>query len=197
MCAPIFGWSQIIEDIYIVPANPSDSDAVWVVSNNYHPYSPCDLDTAIVAISGSFIGVDALHNSGLSPTTCNSVDSVYLGVFQDGSYQMQFTIFDNTGQIPFDSEIINFQIGDPSDISEFTNRTFQIFPNPGLDFVQVKGVVSPIDFRIISSKGNTVQLHQKLISDTQVDISHLSSGLYIVEFETEKGNLFREKLIIE
>lgn len=194
---PLFGWSQFIEEIYIVPENPGNTDEVWVVSRNFHPYSPCDLDTAIVSTSGSLIDVEARHNSGILTTTCTSLDSVFLGVFQDGAYQVVFTIYDNSGLIPFDSEIINFQIGDPSDISEKRFRPFQVFPNPGRDFVQINGIVSPIDFRIISVKNNTVKLHQKLISDTQVDISQLSSGIYIIEFETGDGNLFREKLIIE
>jgi len=68
-----------------------------------------------------------------------------------------------------------------------------IFPNPASDFINIKTekYFLPVTYRIINQSGNMV-LTGKLISEnTGINISGLSSGIYILEIEKNKMQSFK------
>jgi len=68
-----------------------------------------------------------------------------------------------------------------------------LFPNPATDFIHLKSsnYFLPVAYRIMNQSGNTV-LTGKLISEnTGINISGLSSGVYILELEKDKIQSFK------
>lgn len=83
-----------------------------------------------------------------------------------------------------------------SDVSldELKDSPLVMYPNPAKDHLVVKGKQNGI-LRFLNPAGAIV-LEEKITGDALVRFEHLSSGVYLVEIESE-GKLYREKLIIQ
>ena len=68
-----------------------------------------------------------------------------------------------------------------------------IFPNPATDFISLKTDKSilPSTYRILNQSGNIVLTGTLMLENQGINISRLSSGLYILEIEKEKIQSFK------
>ena len=75
-----------------------------------------------------------------------------------------------------------------------------LFPNPTSDFINLSIVSSTKTIKeitIYNISGKQV-LHQQINSQqTQLNVSSLASGIYIIEGYTQGGEVFREKFVVE
>lgn len=77
----------------------------------------------------------------------------------------------------------------PADVKENDNSlNLEIFPNPGTDFIQIKGFNfnKNTEITIMDSNGKTI-LNQELNSD-KIDISKLAAGTYFITVISENKN---------
>jgi hypothetical protein len=71
--------------------------------------------------------------------------------------------------------------------------SFQIFPNPSSQQLEIKSDLKIIDTRIINLEGEIIK-HFKYTNS--LNISDLSNGIYFIEITTDQG-IFRQKIIHE
>jgi hypothetical protein len=86
-------------------------------------------------------------------------------------------------------------VSDPLTDSGFSCR---IFPNPTSDLVYIEASSKILDIRLVNTSGQTL-IHSSGISvyATQLDVSKLSRGIYMVLVKTDSQQLQSSKLVIE
>jgi hypothetical protein len=74
--------------------------------------------------------------------------------------------------------------------------SFTIFPNPASDHLTLKFAqnTSKAEIKIYNLLGELRSTSRKSSTESTIDISDLSSGVYIIEVTTEK-NIMRQKFI--
>lgn len=84
--------------------------------------------------------------------------------------------------------------GTTTAVSDFTEKSVTFYPNPAINQIVVDdSFVSCIDISDISGKQNfSIQAH-----GSYVDISFLSSGLYICKFKDKHGNVISTQKLIK
>ncbi len=78
-------------------------------------------------------------------------------------------------------------------ISSFTRpaelKQIQVFPNPSIDFIQVRGDIEfPSAIRIYNMTGRLIREERLESGDQQIDISGLQEGLYIIRLTGNRDN---------
>ena len=82
---------------------------------------------------------------------------------------------------------------------ELPDTKIKLFPNPTADFVNIElhGDMQIANITIYKINGKKV-LHQQINSQqTQLNVSSLASGIYIIEGYTQGGEVFREKFVVQ
>lgn len=69
-------------------------------------------------------------------------------------------------------------------VQDFSNLLFSVFPSPAQNTIHINTREDIIRIIIYSQLGQKILVQN---SNTKIDVSHLSSGLYFVELETETG----------
>lgn len=96
--------------------------------------------------------------------------------------------------------IIHKLIDTSLNVSDFSNSMLRIYPNPANTelFIKNDNDIALISLKIIDLTGKVVH-HQNLENtDTNtINISAIAKGLYLVEIETQPGNMFQSKLVVE
>jgi uncharacterized protein (DUF1684 family) len=85
----------------------------------------------------------------------------------------------------------------PIAIEEFEGlKGLRIYPNPAQQWVSIAFETEQnFTVRIMNTNGQLV-LEQTATQTVQLDLGHLSGGLYIISLENEAGNVHHSKLII-
>lgn len=60
-----------------------------------------------------------------------------------------------------------------------------LYPNPTSDFIQLETLEDIVSYQIYDMSGRLVE--KAIQNNTQIDVSHLKSGNYIIRFETNQG----------
>ncbi len=74
---------------------------------------------------------------------------------------------------------------------KLTKNALTIYPNPAKSQIQISGVADIISVRIYSANGNLI--YQIFDTNTEVDVSGLSSGIYFIRVGTEKNQFYSTK----
>ncbi len=73
-----------------------------------------------------------------------------------------------------------------------------VYPNPATDWLYLKYEnTRKITLEIFNLSGQRVLKHQHMAPKEGIEISHLPSGLYLLRFVDELGNVATEKLVVE
>lgn len=123
-----------------------------------------------------------------------------------GSY-MQGTTTVNTNPGGADAFITEFDVSQVVGIDETeteSEMSISVFPNPAMDGTLNLILHSSTDddatVRIFDALGNVVyEKNQALTANgyTPIDISSLSSGMYLIQVESESGMIYTQKFVIE
>lgn len=114
-----------------------------------------------------------------------------------------FTTFgeDINGELYIANSSTIFKIVDSTaGVSEFEKGGFSLYPNPTNDTFFIKSttdvLASNLELYDITGK---LLLSKKLeaTSENSIDVADLAKGMYLVTIETENGNRFNTKLIVE
>lgn len=85
-------------------------------------------------------------------------------------------------------------------VSDFEKNGFSMFPNPAKDMVSIKNApnvaLSKIELFDITGKLLMTELTEAA-PENSFDISALAKGMYVVAIETQSGNKYQSKLIVE
>ncbi len=80
--------------------------------------------------------------------------------------------------------------------SESNEFILQIFPNPASDKIQLNGFEGQINVTLLDINGK-IAFQSIAVNNSQIDISSLSSGIYVIQALDAFNNKIHKKLIIE
>jgi hypothetical protein len=127
------------------------------------------------------------------------------GTLIENSYTIEIIATDRYGESVRQELIVNKTISSVDDVLN-SKTNFQIFPNPAIDYCNIKFNVPEDDrytVRLYSLQGKLISiLTSKRLSpgktELKIDVKKYNSGLYILAIEGTKGKLHRpQKLIIK
>jgi len=72
-------------------------------------------------------------------------------------------------------------------MSEQEKEHLSIYPNPATERLKIRGLKSPALVRIYTIHGRQILPAYQKVLDEEINISHLTSGFYIIKFETDEG----------
>jgi hypothetical protein len=167
-------------------------NAVPLVSFVGSPYIKCNTDTLI--ISGNPTGGTISYSgSGLSGST------FYCSVAGIGTHPISYSYTGTNGCS--NSTTTNIQVNSCVGIHEIDNLNslISIYPNPANDKLNIKinkfNNTNQYKFKLVSVEGKELKSESLINSQTEIDVSDLSNGIYFLEVNTANSNL-RKKLII-
>jgi len=77
-------------------------------------------------------------------------------------------------------------LDNPTNVSNIDEDEFKIYPNPVSDIVNIEGATSVNKVDITDLSGKTT-ISVKEFSGTQLDVSGLQRGVYLMKITTDKG----------
>ena len=195
--------SQVIDSLKIIPTNPTVYDTLKIVSYTFYPHSPCHKLNSSVSRFDSIIQVNASHYDSINAwmANCNSVDTLALGKFGAGSYELIYNLLSDTAPTYiYDKDTIIFTVKEFSGIPVYGNmdQGVDIFPNPTAHeiFIEFKKLhKAKYTIELYSSIGQNIKTlsdNRELIS---MDISDLRNGIYLIVVTIENEKYLTRKII--
>ena len=78
-------------------------------------------------------------------------------------------------------------------LSEFDFNDIVVYPNPASNHINIKSKLDIINSKLFDVKGKLIlKSNQK-----NIDISHLSKGLYFLKLSTNKSEIVTKKIVID
>ncbi len=78
---------------------------------------------------------------------------------------------------------------------EIKNKKIKVYPSLTFSNITIHGITENVSIEIYSSLGKLIQV-EKTNQDQEINVTHLSKGLYIIHIKNEMGNLlFSDKII--
>jgi hypothetical protein len=129
----IFAQFGQITNVQIIPANPTNVDQLYAVIDVMLGSSPCDLDVTSNLLMGSNYFLNAYYCEGMLSTICNRTDTVSIGTFPAGSYNLNVGMYSGCGPYTsVDTPLVHsFTVGVFSGLNAVDKtKNFSIYPNP-------------------------------------------------------------------
>jgi hypothetical protein len=120
LCLPVIGFGQMLSSISsltISPANPNNTDTVYIYAELSFTSTGCPLDVKSYSIIGSSILASTQHCLGIATAICNTIDTFKLNPLLVGAYLFDLTLSSGSGGppctagiLPNDNDIITFNV---------------------------------------------------------------------------------------
>ncbi|MFT5777314.1 MAG: hypothetical protein ACI837_000246 [Crocinitomicaceae bacterium] len=186
-----------IFDINFTTASPMEVTFGWQTISNTMPsgwdFSVCDYTNCYVGVpsSGTMVTITLpLATSGTEGFI--KLTAGHSGINGDGTIEMY--VFDVND--PANGDTISFHLTYASaGVDELANASITMYPNPASDIVNFEGdaftsvaVYNTLGEQVVSIVGDLTN---------SIDVSKLTSGVYIVSLENEAGSTFTKRLIVQ
>ena len=133
LCLPIIGFGQTfgsISSFTILPANPNNTDTVYIYAELWFCCSNCSLDMKSHSVIGNNIVASTQHCLGMASAICNTTDTFKLNPLPTGTYTFDLTLSTGIGGPPCtagispdDNDVITFNVITSVGIEEYnTNK---------------------------------------------------------------------------
>ncbi|MBE0638585.1 MAG: T9SS type A sorting domain-containing protein [Bacteroidales bacterium] len=154
---------------------PNPGSGVMATLLGYNVYHKFEDDT--FELAGFTESFNFIHEN-LNPGTHHYyVTAVYDGGESDPSTQIEVTLLTTS-------------------LGESTSRSDYVYPNPVSDFLFIHAEENISRLSLVNQSGQSLLSVESPESNQQIDVSHLSSGIYFLLIETNTG-LISKKLMIE
>ena len=197
-------FSQTIDNITVIPSNPTESDDITLLVDLTFFSGACDDHTQSFSIMDTAIGAYALHCIGSLTVICNYTDTFHVGQLNAGIYTFQFQLDEGQapspctpGIIPGPNASLTFEVSGGTPVEDpSSNNLISVFPNPADDNVHIMLYDGVSEEAIISLSS----MDGKLILDTPankeilIQTAFLSDGIYVLELRT--GSTCERKLLV-
>lgn len=182
---------------------PEDFELTFPIATYSHAGGNCSITGGYVYRGSVYSDIEGLYFfADVCTGMIGTID--FLGNMIDhGNYSGSWTTFgENSTKEMFIASISGeiYKIkGGVLTTSSHQLDSFSMFPNPASDSLQVTLDQNTIkDIEILSLKGSTVFIEQDVnISDINLPISKLNSGIYLVRVTTNDGKTLLKKLIVD
>ncbi len=144
-----------------------------------------EIDSILVKMmdptSGTYSTIYSITSSNHVASTSFSTMNIPVGAFEGGLTEIIISAYSGTGSYFVD--IDNFAITDPSAIDENNGLSLLVYPNPASDVISIDNSNRQFtSFRIFDLTGKLLMVEDgNNEALQQIDISHLNSGMYIIE----------------
>ncbi len=198
----------VIDNIDYFPPNNAEVDIVslTILENYIYTLVCSSISSSFITITNDFINVELFYmllNSDCELVETLTFSNIYFNMFfnwQEPNNIYSYIIETGTDDIKTltltnnsDYKAIYTNVLLP--IQDFENLSFEIYPNPVKDIFYIENnngiIINSI--KIYDHLGRLVV--QEVSNFNQLDISHLSSGLFFIKLETDRG--FIAKKIIK
>ncbi len=117
----------------------------------------------------------------------------FSGVAYDpGIYNITVTATDRSGEQVSDDFTLQVK-GYTTDVNEMHKDKLAVYPNPASDFVQLySGYSTPVKVRIYDESGKLIMQRDMVSDHLTLNIRHLPSGKYMVEFDLGDKKITRK-----
>jgi hypothetical protein len=126
----MIGFTQMlgsISSLIVAPANPNNTDTVYIYAELLFTSSGCPLDFKSFNILGNNILASTQHCIGIAAAICNTTDTFKLNPLLAGTYLFDLTLSSGgggppctAGIVPDDSDLISFSVVNSVGIEEHT-----------------------------------------------------------------------------
>ena len=185
-----------ITGISVFPLNPTSGDDIELHVDVQFTSGDCQVDNKDHNTNAFAITAYAHHCVGLLTVICPTTDTFQLGQLPAGDYTVDFTLTSgfggpncSPGIIPDDTEQFQFTVSTSVGIQEIKTEDNFIYPNPASNILFFKNKLNHAA-SITDIRGNTVVNIKSGASE--LDISHLSSGVYFLQTETKRLKLVKD-----
>ena len=128
----MIGFTQMlgsISSLIVAPANPNNTDTVYIYAELLFTSSGCPLDFKSFNIVGNNILASTQHCIGIAAAICNTTDTFKLNPLLAGTYLFDLTLSSGGGEppctagiVPDDNDIISFSVVNSVGIEEHTTN---------------------------------------------------------------------------
>lgn len=188
-----FTFSQEIDSVKILPSSPAINDSVYFAVYSDGFSGDCSFTIELDSINESNVYVSGTYDSnGKCGTSRGVEDSLNIGVFPQGHYNVYFSFIDIHGVFETDEFALDFTVHQPTALNDFVKKDgYTIFPNPCNSYVTVKNESAFADIRniqLLNASGRTVVKKQVNNSETEIriDMSSLQKGMYYLLVDDEQ-----------
>lgn len=199
LCSALMTQAQVIQNVSVLPANPTEDDVVSIVVQSAFNSGGCDMVNHTASVMGSFIDLNLYHCLGILTVICYTSDTIVLGQLPAGAYVLSTYVWYGTG-IP---DCTTFQPGDTSGQtfnvdfsnsirSNLDNRPMVVVKDRSLliDKVPAESIVELVDINgrilrsaVLSATGNLIDLHDL-------------SGMCFYRIRSKEGRMATGKLFL-
>ena len=132
LCLPMIGFGQMlgsISSLTISPANPNNTDTVYIYAELSFTSTGCPLDVKSYSIIGNTVVASTQHCLGIATAICNTTDTFKLNPLLVGTYLFDLTLSNGSGGppctagiVPSDNDIITFNVVSSVGIEEHSTN---------------------------------------------------------------------------
>ncbi len=110
-----------------------------------------------------------------------------------GNYNYYVTAYYDQGESgPSNTATVNWNVG----IEERTADKISIYPNPATDVIFVDAIETVIELQMLNNRGQIIINRSVGNKKFSLDVSQLTSGIYLLYFKTNKG-MFVKRIVVE
>jgi hypothetical protein len=191
----IFAQLPNIQSLLIIPANPTSHDTVKVVAQTVFPSGGCELTWSTFSILNGIVDVYAQHTLGMMTYICSSTDTLSLGTLESGTYKLRYhlTCMPYPPNSDLDSVYFSVQAYTGMDTKN-PLLPFTIYPNPAHNIVNIQWTDNSDNTEIIVTdmQGREQLKLMSSVGQTEIDMSHLAKGVYLIRLSSEAGSGFQK-----
>lgn len=197
--------AQTIQQLSILPANPTTGDTIRVVADLMFFSGGCDLQQANTVIVGNNISVDAMHCPGLLTVICNTKDTINLGVLPSGNYALDFNVLTGiydmniggcTSYQPGGTQTLSFAVTVTNNIQLPETGTLAVNYDRQRDALMLSGKFSTATLRIMDLTGKI--LYRGNVTPGEVPFNSLpAQGLLIYRLQLPNGTEKAGRVLVE
>ena len=179
-----------ITSITVHPPNPTINDDVEVRANVQFTSGDCEQVDQGNGTVGFTISANAHHCLGPLAFICPDTDTFEIGVLPAGDYTFDFTLTSGfggpgctAGIVPDDNSQLQFTVSGSVGIEEILIDSDFAYPNPVSDVLYFKSALKEV---ATITDVNGKELMQVEKSSSQIDLTKLASGIYVLRTENKR-----------
>lgn len=184
-----FANAQQIQSVTFFPANPTETDTVYLIVESMFTSGGCDMQYHQTSL-GPSITVGVFHCIGIATFICYNTDTILLGVFPSGIYPVNVNLYYSGSGIPCNK----FSFGDSLVTDLIVDVGTGITPGPSqkpvvttqLGHILVNGATLNSTFELFDLTGRRL-LEQSLIQIEERIAATNLSGIYLFRITRPDG----------
>lgn len=140
--------------------------------------------------NGDFVEPYLIYYSTAQNTSADNPPNADIGSWVENTAVTEGNCGGNltTGNSTFTGDVRTVNLA----LNEFNKSNIMIYPNPATDFINIIGIKVIKSIKILSLEGKLIST---LNGVNKINVSKLSTGVYLLEVETEKTLIKRIKFI--